>query len=91
MTLAVSDGERLYAVRYSSLGQSRTLYSSAEADALRLLHPGNENLQQLGHDDRVIVSEPLTDLPGIWSEVPEATALIVQPGPDEQRPFTPRG
>jgi predicted glutamine amidotransferase len=80
MTLAVSDGARLYAVRYSSVGRSRTLYSSAEADALRLLH----------HDDRVVVSEPLTDLPGVWNEVPEATALIVQDGPDEQRPFTPR-
>jgi len=91
MTLAVSDGERLYAVRYSSLGRSRTLFSSAEADALRLLHPENPKLQQLGHDDRMIVSEPLTDLPGLWIEVSEATALIVQDGPDEQRPFTPRG
>jgi hypothetical protein len=37
-----------------------------------------------------VVSEPLTDLPGMWIEAPAATALIVQDGPDEQRPFTPR-
>ncbi len=89
MTLGVSDGDRLYAVRYSSIGQSRTLFSSAEAEALRLLHPENPALQELSHEDRAVVSEPLTDLPGLWSEVPEATALIVQDGPDEQRPFRP--
>src|SRR3954462_5759636 len=90
MTLGLSDGVRLYAVRYSSIGRSRTLFSSAEADSLRLLHPENERLQELGHDDRAVGSRPLTDLPGMWIEVPEATALIVQDGPDEQRPFTPR-
>ena len=41
-------------------------------------------------EDRVIVSEPVSDLPGVWREVPESTALIIQRGPDEQREFTPR-
>ena len=36
------------------------------------------------------MSEPLSDLPGVWLEVPEATALIVQRGPDEHRPFRPQ-
>jgi predicted glutamine amidotransferase len=90
MTLGVSDGERLYAVRYSSEGASRTLFSSADGDSLRSLHPENERLQLLRGEDRCVVSEPLTDLPGMWLEVPEATALIIQNGPDEQRPFTPR-
>ena len=40
--------------------------------------------------DRAIVSEPLGDLPGMWVEVPEATAIIVQDGPDEMLPFRPR-
>src|SRR4051812_39382528 len=41
MTLGLSDGERVYAVRYSSVGASRTLFISADANALRALHPEN--------------------------------------------------
>ena len=36
------------------------------------------------------MSEPLADLPGVWVEIPEAGAFIVQPGSDESRPFRPR-
>jgi glutamine amidotransferase len=36
-----------------------------------------------------VVSEPLDDLPGLWHEVPAGTALVVQKGPDEERPFRP--
>ena len=62
---------------------------SAEADAVRALYPENERLQRLRDEDRVVVSEPLADLQGVWHEIPESTVLIVQPGPDEQRPFRP--
>jgi hypothetical protein len=41
-------------------------------------------------EDRVVVSEPVSDLPGAWREVPGATALITQRGPDQQQPFRPR-
>jgi len=30
------------------------------------------------------------DLAGAWIELPESSALIVRPGPDEMRPFRPR-
>jgi len=90
MTLGFSDGERLYGVRYSSEGRSRTLYVSADASTVQALHPDNPRFQRFTDEDRVIVSEPLSDLPGLWVEVPEATALIVQRGPDEHRPFTPQ-
>ena len=53
------------------------------------LHPENPRLQRLRDEDRVVVSEPLADLPGVWDEIPESTVLIVQPGDDEQRPFRP--
>ena len=49
-------------------------------DALRRLHPDNPRCSARD-EDRVVVSEPLADLPGAWIEVPESTALIVQPGP----------
>jgi predicted glutamine amidotransferase len=87
MTVGMSDGERLWAVRYSSEHHSRTLFVSQEAKALRALGP--ERFQRFGDEDRAIVSEPLGDLKGVWLEVPESTALIVQPGADEQRSFEP--
>jgi len=89
MTIGMSNGERLWAVRYSSEHRSRTLFISQEADALRSQHPENERLQRLGAEDRVVVSEPLGDLAGAWLEVDESTAMIIQPGADEQRPFRP--
>jgi glutamine amidotransferase len=36
-----------------------------------------------------VVSEPIADLPGVWNEIPDGSALIVQPGADETRPFRP--
>jgi predicted glutamine amidotransferase len=89
MTLGFSDGERLYAVRYSSEHKSRSLFVSEDSTALRALHPDNPRLQRLTDEDRVVVSEPFSDLPGAWIEVPESTALIIQKGADEQRPFAP--
>jgi predicted glutamine amidotransferase len=89
-SIGISDGERLWAFRYSTAGQSRTLFASADAHAIRQLHPENPQLQRLRDEDRIVVSEPISDLPGLWNEIPESTVLVVQPGPDEQRPFRPR-
>jgi glutamine amidotransferase len=90
MTLGITDGERLWAIRYSSEGKSRTLYTSADRATVEALHPDNPRFQHLTDEDRVIVSEPLSDLPGVWIAVPESTAIVIQPGPDEQRSFQPR-
>ena len=90
-TMCLSDGTRVWAVRYSSEHKSRTLFKSADVSGLRELHPESELLQQLGDEDRAIVSEPLGNrLPGAWIEIAESTAIIVQPGPDDQVPFTPQ-
>jgi glutamine amidotransferase len=89
-SIGVTDGERLWAIRYSTERRSRTLFASADASAIRRLHPENARLQRLSDEDRLVVSEPLADLPGVWVEIPEATALTVQPGADESRPFRPR-
>jgi len=90
MTLGYADGERLYAVRYSSEGRSRTLFASADAETLQALHPEYERFRQLSNEDRVVVSEPLSDLPGVWLEIPESSVMVVQRGPDEHREFTPQ-
>jgi predicted glutamine amidotransferase len=88
-SMGLSDGECLWAFRYSTEGKSRTLFSSSDATAIRELYPENERLQRLRDEDRVVVSEPLADLPGVWERIPESTVLVVQPGDDEQRPFRP--
>jgi glutamine amidotransferase len=90
MTLGFSDGERLWGVRYSSEGRSRTLYVSADGSSIQGLHPDNPLFQRITDEDRMIVSEPLSDLPGVWIAVPESTALVIQAGADEHHPFEPR-
>ena len=88
-TIATTDGERLWGFRYSSEGQSRTLYFSSAYDTLKALYPDNEQLRDFDEETRVVVSEPLGDLPGVWNEVPESTWGVVQPGRDELHPFRP--
>ncbi len=88
-TFGISDGERLWAIRYSTVHDSRSLFVSADVAALQQLHPENERLQQLSEGDRVVVSEPFGDLEGAWHEVPESTALVIEDGDVSQRPFTP--
>jgi predicted glutamine amidotransferase len=89
MTVATTDGESIWAFRYSSEGDSRSLYFSTRMDALQALYPENERLAVLSEETRVVVSEPLGDLPGAWNEVPEAHYGIVRPGQDVLEPFAP--
>jgi len=88
-TIATSDGERVWAFRYSSEGKSRSLFFSTDVRALRALYPDNELLRDLDDESRLVVSEPLGDLPGAWNEVPESSYGVIQPGQDEMHPFTP--
>ena len=90
MTVAATDGVRIIAARYSSEGESRSLYFSTDAVALKQRHPDDERIQALSDEARAVVSEPLGDLEGAWNEVPESSIGIVQPGQDELQPFRPR-
>jgi glutamine amidotransferase len=90
MTIGTSDGERIWAFRYSTEKKSRTLFYSTAVRTLRELHPDNPVLQQVSDETRLIVSEPLGDLPGAWNEVPESSFGVVHKGQDELRPFKPR-
>ena len=87
MTVATTDGERLWAFRYSSEGNSRSLFVSTAVSALRELYPENEGLRQLSDESRVVVSEPLGELAGAWKPVPESSYGIVQKGADELGSF----
>ena len=90
MTVAVSNGERLYAARYASGPVANSLFVSEDARAVRALYPDVERFRALSDEARAVVSEPLGDLPGVWKEVPVGTALVVGPGEDQHLPFTPR-
>jgi glutamine amidotransferase len=90
MTVATTDGDRVWGFRYSSEGRSRSLYFSTLVATLRAQYPDNPVLQGLSDESRLVVSEPLGDLEGAWNEVPESSYGVVQEGQDELHPFTPR-
>jgi glutamine amidotransferase len=90
MTVGLSDGERVFAARYASGPVVNSLFVSADARSVRALYPDDERFRGLGPEARAVVSEPLGDLPGVWREVAPGSALVVQPGEDEDLPFAPR-
>ena len=89
-TIATTDGESTWAVRYSSEGASRSLFYTTDVPTLRRMYPDSEQAYELSEDMRLIVSEPLGDVPGVWNEVPEATCVVVRRGHEEQQSFRPR-
>jgi len=91
MTVATSDGERIWAFRYSTQRASRTLFVSADARTLWNLYPDHDIVRKFSADARLIVSEPVLDLEGAWQELPESSYLCVQPGDDDIAPFEPKG
>jgi predicted glutamine amidotransferase len=90
-SFGVSDGDSLWAVRYATRGRPRSLFASADPDAIRRLHPENPRFQRLTPDDRLIVSEPFSDLPGVWHEIEPSSAVTVRRGGVlEHSSFRPR-
>ncbi|RYP87055.1 class II glutamine amidotransferase [Nocardioides guangzhouensis] len=89
MTVATTDGESIWAFRYSSEGQSRSLFHSTDVSTLRHQYPDNPTLHGLSDETRVVVSEPLGDLKGAWREVPESTCVTLRAGEEQLTPFRP--
>jgi len=87
-TIATSNGESLWAFRYSTEGKSRSLFVSREAQTLKHLYPEREILNELSDDARLVVSETIGDLPGAWVEVPESSWGVVGPGREEVQQLT---
>lgn len=86
MTLGISNGESLYAVRYSTVGNSRTLFHSASRDVTMEIAP---EAGRISRDARAIVSEPFSDLESDWVVVPEASFLTLSKGEVTGEPFAP--
>ena len=90
MTVATSEGSRLWAFRYSSEHASRTLFTSADVATLRAQYPENPYLHELSDTTRIVVSEPFGELAGAWHEVPESSWVCVENGQFEHGSFSPQ-
>jgi glutamine amidotransferase len=89
-TIATSDGERLWAFRYSTEGKSRSLFFSRDIRTLRELYPERQILHDISDDARLVLSEPIGDLPGAWNEMPEGSYGVAGGGEADLRPFRPK-
>ena len=67
-------------------GATRLKASVTDTDAAKL-----DEKWTMRAGSRVIVSEPLADLPGAWLPIREATAVVVRGGPSRIVPFVPAG
>jgi glutamine amidotransferase len=89
-TIATTDGETIWAFRYSSERRSRSLFYTTDVPTLRKLYPERQLFQDVSVDARLIVSEPLGDVAGVWNEVPESSWGVVGPGRNEIHQFHPK-
>jgi predicted glutamine amidotransferase len=89
MSVAVSDGQTIWAFRYSSDGVPPSLYYSTSVETLHKQYPDLPAFKRLSAESRLVVSEPLGDLAGVWNEVPPSHYGMVRKGKDELLPFSP--
>ena len=89
-TIATTNGDSVWVFRYSSQGRSRSLFFTRDVPTLREQYPDREILREVSDDTRLIVSEPIGDLPGAWIEMPEASYGIVSKAGDQLLPFAPK-
>jgi predicted glutamine amidotransferase len=88
-TIATTDGECIWVFRYSSEGRTRSLFITAEVPTLRRMYPQLALLDALSDGTRLVVSEPLGDLPGAWLEVPESGYAVISSADVSIGPFSP--
>ncbi|MFC3895475.1 hypothetical protein ACFOWZ_28685 [Lentzea rhizosphaerae] len=63
---------------------------STDITTLQQQYPDNPALHSLSADTRLVVSEPLGDLHGVWREMPESTCVVTRDGVQELLEFRPR-
>ncbi|EEA04408.1 glutamine amidotransferase class-II [Burkholderia sp. H160] len=90
MTVCATDGEQIIAVRYSSEGQSRSLFHTASFRHLHEMYPDDPRIKTAGENAFLVLSEPLSDLAGWWEEIPESTAVVARGGEIAQYAFRPQ-
>lgn len=88
MTLGISDGESIWAVRYASDGNAPTLYHSRDMADLAEVNPDLPEL--LGAHARAVVSEPIGNIATAWTAIPQGYCLRSRGEELELQPFLPR-
>lgn len=88
MTLGLTDGQTLYALRYASDGKAPTLYSTRDIDDMYKVNP--DLAGRFTPETRFIASEPTGKAREIWQSVPEGSFVRVRGTEIEVRPFKPR-
>ena len=53
------------------------------------MYPGRQVLRRVSGDTRLVVCEPIGDLPAAWNEVPEASCGVIGKGHGQLLSFTP--
>jgi len=86
MTIGLSDGDTLYAVRYASGGEQLSLYYNRDASALADIDP---KVMRASGNAMIVVSEPLTALSEKWALIPESNAAIIDAEGIRFQPFEP--
>jgi glutamine amidotransferase len=89
MTVATTDGETVWIFRYSSEKATSSLFYSNQVSQLRQLYPEMNVFDRLSADARFIVSEPLRELPGVWTEAPEGSWGFVRGSEHDIQQFHP--
>lgn len=82
---SLADGETLYAVRYSSVKQSRTLYYTRDVEAAQRAYP-DADFDSGAYT--LVVSEPLGGV-AEWTAVPESTSIVARGSDVAMQPFAP--
>jgi glutamine amidotransferase len=88
-TIATTDGETVWVFRYSSERKSRSLFFTRDIRVLRESYPERAVLWSVSEDARLVVSEPIGDMPGAWIEVPEGSCGVIARGRDSLSLFVP--
>ncbi len=87
MTLGLSDGQSIWAVRYASDGQAPSLHHSRDMQDQARLDP--QLPERLGPAARAVVSEPIGKHAQAWTAVPQGSSVRIHGGDLEIRPFAP--
>lgn len=88
MTLGLSDGETLFALRYASDGAAPTLYHSRDVDEVNRVRPDLKG--KFDPTTRLVASEPIGKTDDLWVSVDQATFVRIRKGGQvEMSPFRP--
>jgi hypothetical protein len=75
--------------RYSTGHDSRSLFYSTDVATLQETYPEIPALRPVSDGTRLVVSEPIGDLRGLWNTVPESSYGVIHAGQDEMYAFRP--